>query len=84
MLLEIGLLKTKKQNKTKQIIIIIIIIIKFIYACMYDTGSYQGNLIVTQCREQEGKPLFSQDSNVLHFQTFPLCLTRFDAGNIFK
>ena len=51
---------------------------------MYATGSYQGNLIATQCREQEGKPLFSQDSNVLHFQTFPLCLTCFDAGNIFK
>ena len=82
MLLEIGLLKTTK--KTKQIIIIIIIIIKFIYACMYATGSHQGNLIATQCREQEGKPLFSQDSNVLHFQTFPLCLTCFDAGNIFK
>ena len=83
MLLEIGLLKTTK--KTKQIMItIIIIIIKFIYACMYATGSHQGNLIVTQCREQEGKPLFSQDSNVLHFQTFPLCLTCFDAGNIFK
>ena len=60
MLLEIGLLKTTK--KTKQIIIIIIIIIiKFIYACMYATGSHQGNLIATQCREQEGKPLFSQD-----------------------
>lgn len=51
---------------------------------MYATGSYQGNLIVTQCREQEGKPLFSQNSNVLHFQMFPLCLIRFDAGNIFK
>ena len=51
---------------------------------MYATGSHQGNLIATQCGEQEGKPLFSQDSNVLHFQTFPLCLTCFDAGNIFK
>ena len=79
MLLEIGLLKTTKKKKQ-----IIIIIIKFIYACMYATGSHQGNLIATQCGEQEGKPLFSQDSNVLHFQTFPLCLTCFDAGNIFK
>ena len=51
---------------------------------MYATGSYQGNLIVTQCRTLEGKPLFRENSNVLHFQTFPLCLTRFDAGNIFK
>ena len=51
---------------------------------MYATGSYQGNLIVTQCRKPEGKPLFRENSNVLHFQTFPLCLTRFDAGNIFK
>ena len=39
---------------------------------MYATGSYQGNLIVTQCRKPEGKPLFSENSNVLHFQTFPL------------
>ena len=38
---------------------------------MYATGSHQGNLIVTQCREQEGK-------------LKEKCLTCFDAGNIFK
>ena len=54
MLLEIVLLKTTKKTKQIIIIIIIIIIIKFIYACMYATGSHQGNLIATQCREQEG------------------------------